>query len=344
MASQFLLAAYLQSVKNQGQPNGRPYRPNTLVNFLNAAHKFLQLVTGTLFPIREISGKTTKLLSIYGDTISLCQKWSEPKSKRAGYTWRIFLALREMKKEATQDDITCYLDLYPTAFDWLRLGCFTGSRAGEYAQTVAKKGEFSKVPDDAASGQWAGYAIAFIKGDFTLLTEGMVVLPNTLATLDEPDKIFETHVRFRFDKGKENFAIRKFRRTHSFMCPVKAILSILRRALILNVSDMEPVGVYRTGTRGRYTYLRSSEIIKIVREACRRAYEPNHFLVLNIDRLVAHSNRVTAAIALYVQKWTIEQIAYRLRWHPESVKHYLRECSHDIGAMTRDAINGAMVL
>ena len=269
VASQFLLAAYLQSVKNQGQPNGRPYRPNTLVNFLNAAHKFLQLVTGTLFPIREISGKTTKLLSIYGDTISLCQKWSEPKSKRAGYTWRIFLALREMKKEATQDDITCYLDLYPTAFDWLRLGCFTGSRAGEYAQTVAKKGEFSKVPDDAASGQWAGYAIAFIKGDFTLLTEGMVVLPNTLATLDEPDQIFETHVRFRFDKGKENFAIRKFRRTRSFMCPVKAILSILRRALILNVSDMEPVGVYRTGTRGRYTYLRSSEIIKIVREACR---------------------------------------------------------------------------
>ena len=42
------------------------------------------------------------------------------------------------------------------------------------------------------------------------LTEGMVVLENTLATLDEPDKIFEAHVRFRFDKGKENFAIRKF--------------------------------------------------------------------------------------------------------------------------------------
>ena len=82
-----------------------------------------------------------------------------------------------------------------------------------------------------------------------------------------------------------------------------------------------------------------------MRDACRKAYpDPKHFLRINITRLVAHSNRVTAAVALFVQGWTIERIADRLRWTPASVKHYLRESSHAIGDMTTSAIKGVMVL
>ena len=129
------------------------------------------------------------------------------------------------------------------------------------------------------------------------------------------------------------------------MCPVEAGLSILRRALILKVSDKEPLGVYRKGDRGRYTYLRSSEIIDVVREACRRAYpDKKHFLRVHIDRLVAHSNRVTAAVALKLQGWSEEEIVDRIRWTVASVKHYLRESSHLIGTMTASAIAGAQLL
>ena len=72
-------------------------------------------------------------------------------------------------------------------------------------------------------------------------------------------------------------------------------MSIIRRALILKVSEREPVGVHRWGNHGHYTYLRSSDLIDVVRDACRKAYpDPKHFLRVNIDRLVAHSNRVTA--------------------------------------------------
>ena len=344
VGAQFVLATYLKWVKDKGQPNGRPYMPKTLVNYLNAAHTYLQLATGQRIPIREPKGQGTKLLPIFGETIAISQKWCQPKAKREGYTWFIFQALRAMVREATRDDITCYLDMVACVFDWIRLGCFTGSRAGEYAQTVAKKGEYSMVPNDPSAGQWAGYATAFVKQDFVLLNRRMVVLPNTWDTLHKSKQVFEVHVCFRFDKSKENFTVRKFRRGTSFMYPVDAVLCILRRALILKVSDKQPVGVYRTGNRGRFTYLRSCEVIEVVRAACRRAYPPDHFLRLHIDRLVAHSNRVTAAVALYLQNWQIEQIAHRLRWHPESVKHYLRESSHHIGQMTKDAINGAMVM
>ena len=345
-SAQALLAAYLFQVKQKKQvKSGRPFAPKTLVNHLNAAHLCLEQLTRLTIPIRERRGEKDKLMPMFGDTIAMSQKWRQPYPKREAFTWEIFVALHRMVLEVTKDDITCYLDLIATVFDWLRLGCFTGSRAGEYAQTHTKRGEYSEVPHDDAAGPWAGYAIAFIKEDFLLLSRSRHVLPNTWKTLQRGKRVHEVQVRFRFDKSKDNFIIRKFRRGTGFMCPVNAVLSILRRALILKVSDKEPLGVHRWGTQGHYTYLRSSDLIDVVRDACRKAYpDPKHFLRINITRLVAHSNRVTAAVALYVQGWTIERIADRLRWTPASVKHYLRESSHAIGDMTTSAIKGAMVL
>ena len=344
-AAQLLLATYLFHKKELKQKNGRPLQPKTLVNHLNAAHAYLQQVLRMEIPLRQPTGKSTKLLPIFGDTIALSQKWSQPKPKREAFTWEIFLALQEMVREACQDDLTCFLDLIPTVFDWLCLGVFTGSRAGEYAQTVANRGEYSKVPTDNAAGAWQGYAVAFVLEDFVYLDSKRRILPTNWDTLNRKHKVFELQVRFRYDKSKDNFTIRKFRRTDSFLCPVEASLSIVRRALLLQVPPKAPLGVHRWNEEGHFTYLRSDDLIKVVREACTRAYpDPNHFLRVHEDRLVAHSNRVTAAVALWEQKWSIERIADRLRWTKESVKHYLRECSHSIGEMTLAAINGAQVL
>ena len=98
--------------------------------------------------------------------------------------------------------------------------------------------------------------------------------------------------------------------------------------------------MHRFGKTGHYTYLRSSDLISVVRAACKQAYpDPNHFIRLNISCIVAHSNRVAAAVALYHAGWTIEKIADRIRWAPESVKHYIRETEYSVGDMTATAIN-----
>ena len=56
------------------------------------------------------------------------------------------------------------------------------------------------------------------------------------------------------------------------------------------------------------------------------------------------SNRVTAAVALSNAGMDIDAIAYRLRWSPPSVTHYLRECSTAIDTLTEKAITGAMII
>ena len=164
-----VLAAYLHARNEQGQPNGEPYQPKTLTQFLRAAHLYLQQVSGLTIVVKTGEGKEANYLPMFSDTISLTHKWKQPRPKREAYTTEIFQALQAMVKEHTRIDKTAYLDLVPTVFDWLCLGVFTGSRAGEYAQTVAKRGDFSRVPPTKAAGRWRDYATAFVRQDFTFL-------------------------------------------------------------------------------------------------------------------------------------------------------------------------------
>ena len=296
-------------------------------------------------PVRIPSGKSFTLIPILADTIKLRQKWQQPKPKREPFTWEIFEAFHKAVLKATKHDKSAYLDSTAACFDWLCLGCFTGSRAGEYAQTVAPKGQYSKVPASMAAGKWQNTPIAFMLADFTLYDKYHRKIHISLAILTSGAQVCEVHISFRFDKGKLNFQIRKFRRTGSFLCPVEAVLSILLRAHILQVPAHEPLGVYRCDKKGNYTYLRSTDIITTVRKICVLAYpDKNHYLRVNITSLVAHSNRVTAAMALRAMGKSIEEIAFRIRWAKESVEYYLRECSFTIDDLTACAIHGAMVL
>ena len=69
--------------------------------------------------------------------------------------------------------------------------------------------------------------------------------------------------------------------------------------------------------------------------------DPNHYYRLNRAAIVAHSNRVTAAVALYANGRPIPEIAFRLRWKPESVEHYIRECSQMVDDLTSTTVHGA---
>jgi predicted metalloenzyme YecM len=69
--------------------------------------------------------------------------------------------------------------------------------------------------------------------------------------------------------------------------------------------------------------------------------DPSHYLRVNVKRFSSHSNRITAAVALNQAKLDIDTIAHRLRWQRESVAHYLRETTQDIGEYTASAIIGS---
>jgi hypothetical protein len=69
--------------------------------------------------------------------------------------------------------------------------------------------------------------------------------------------------------------------------------------------------------------------------------DPNHYLRIHIERLVPHSNRVTAAVVLQMGGASISDIAFRLRWNEASVPTYLRECFQDVGSIMEQAISGA---
>jgi hypothetical protein len=343
-----ILATYLFSVtegNNIQENNG--LAEATLVGYLGAAHTWLETKTRMTVPIHVTSmGGKTKLHELLGQTLDLRRAWRQPKEKREPFSFDMLATLHHMTSSATITDRRHVLGLQAATFDWIRLGIFTGSRVSEYAQTKSKRGSYLRVPMTAAAGTWAGSPIAFLASDFTILDDNSRVL-SLAELLRTPANASHLHVRFRFDKSNQNFTIRKFRRSgHAFLCPILAAISILFRASALGVPDTAPLGAFRPRLGNPvFTYITSTDVIKIMRAACLATYpDPEHFLHKNVTRIVAHSLRVTAAVALFNMHYSIEEIAYRLRWQPQSVQHYLRECSKHSDERTMSAMMGACAI
>ena len=154
-------------------------------------------------------------------------------------------------------------------------------------------------------------------------------------------------VRFRFDKSKLNFTKRKFKRVSGNpLCIVKSTLSILQRADMLGIPQDYPIGAYRPKSTapGQIAFLTRENVQEVMQFACRLAYpNPQHYMRTHCHLLMSHSNRVTAAVAMFNAGLSIEVIAQRLRWSEESVKYYLRDCFKAIGSLTEKAIEGAFL-
>jgi hypothetical protein len=278
------------------------------------------------------------------DIISQSEAWRTPQKKKEAIPFQVFQSLFDEVQRLCQSSIFASLDKPAAVFDMARLGTFTGSRLSEYGQSKKrKKQRFATVPHDKTAGEWAGTALAFIADDFTLYDANNIRIPHAVA-LANWDLVETVHVRFRYDKSRENHSIRKFRRNRwHWLDAVEAVQSILLRAQRLKVPSHEPVGVYRCDDRGNYKFIDGKAMQDVLRAACVAAFpDPNHYMRLHIHRIVSHSLRVTAAVALYAQKLTIPEIAHRLRWKEESVEYYIRECNFAIGKLTEEAVQGAM--
>jgi hypothetical protein len=96
---------------------------------------------------------------------------------------------------------------------------FTGSHTSEYGQTSTAKSSLGKcyacVPNSPAAGIWANQQLAFIEADFVFYSAQAILIDQGFCLLETAlNNIWELHLRFCFDKSKNNFAIRK----HTFVC------------------------------------------------------------------------------------------------------------------------------
>jgi hypothetical protein len=93
--------------------------------------------------------------------------------------------------------------------------------------------------------------------------------------------------------------------------------------------------VYRTTTAGDYKFIHGEDVSSVMRYACTLAYpDARHYMRLHIDRIMAHSNRVTACLALNQANISVEDIAFRLCWQVPSIQFYIRESYPRIGDLT----------
>ena len=339
------LIGYLDHVVfEEGSIEGKPdLAASTIAGYLNAAIFWLR----TNLKL-DCTDCTTENCGYGKQVLSQASKWRVPKPKRLPYTYAMFETHHNRVSAQVQADHRASLYKDAAVQDWTRLGLFTGSRPGEYAQTVGTSTRASTVPNVPAAGEWIGEPLAFIASDFTFFDKFNRRLTLT-EILDDPDRPVELHVRFRFDKSGRTFTVRKFRRGSGFLCPILAAMSILLRAAALNVPSNAPVGVFynpraRKAKNG-VVLLQSSDVIEVMRSVCLETYpDPRHYYHINYKCIDGHAVRVTAAMVLFAAGVPKEVIAFRLRWKLESVDHYLRDCAGFTCHMTQAALIGSLRL
>ena len=343
-----LLGAYLVEVKQGKNLSGAHLTGQSLRNYVKAAADCFSILLGSklnIYNLDTLAQKRVYLHPYLHELITQRAVWTKPKTRKEPYTYRMLVTQARHLTKRSSDPMRTYLSKPYAVWDWARLGIFTGSRLSEYAQSGLRKNQrFHCIPVNAETGFWGGKPIAFIRADFEFYDALARLIPHSAVSRRHKLREVQTvHVRFRYDKGAENFSTRKFSQSNdSVLDPVDAIVSILHRATLLSVPQWEPVGVYGTPTSSTTYFLRDSHVRDELRAMCVRTYpDPNHYLRLHIDRIVPHSNRVTAAVCLHMGGASIDDIAFRLRWHVSSVPTYLRECFQDVGAVMEQAVTGA---
>ncbi|MGL4351738.1 MAG: hypothetical protein ACRCT2_14470, partial [Plesiomonas shigelloides] len=240
-----------------------------------------------------------------------------------------------------KEGLKAFLDLQSLVYDTQMLGLFTGSRVSEYAQSKGARDKVSRVPARPGTPANEAMAVAFVASDFEFLSAEGHKLTHEV-TLESPHRAVQLNITFRHDKSGRSYTVRKYGRGSHELCPITAAVRLLQRATILQIAPKDPICAYQTPKQKQRKWLQAREVTSIMRLICLATYkDPEHYLHKNYTLMSSHSNRVTAAVALSQTGMTIDDIAQRLRWKPESVAFYLRESARDIGQFTANAISGA---
>jgi hypothetical protein len=343
------IGAFIDDIKSGDNIQHLHLGGQSLRNYTSAAALCFRLLTGKTPQYYDPATLTQQRVYLHPylhDKIQQRTSWSTPKPLKEPFTYLMLeVHARYNLRPSKKDSYKQFFSLLHVVWDWLRLGVFTGSRVAEYAQSKLKRNQrYQVIPKTKDAGTWAGQPLAFIRADFQFFDHlNCCVIHTNVFKMYRAGQLASVHIRFRFDKSKQNHTIRKFHISRDpILNPVGAAVSIIRRADMLRVPILEPVGVYSPPNSTSYAFLRDYHITPILRDMCRLAYpDKTHYLRIHIERLVPHSNRVTAAVCLKMGGASDEDIAFRLRWNVSSVPTYLRECFQDVGSIMLAALQGA---
>ena len=348
-----ILAAYVKAVAAGDNCKSLTTLADASIRgYLAAASDAISLLTSkpcTYLDPTTLGTKRPKIMPMISETIRQRVAWKTPRPRKEPFTMAMIDALRQwLDNHSRQYNIhVTFLTSEYAVYDWIRLGCFTGSRISEYGQSSSgslKGSRYARIPNTPDAGIRANQSIAFLAEDFTFYSkEGIQVDTSFCYVTTVLQHIWFLHVRFRFDKSSTNFSIRKYTRlpTADFD-PVIAAINIIRRAHILQIPSTEPLGQFRNPSQSDNSMLKDTHVRDHLRMACCLAYpNPKHYCRIHIAGIVSHSNRVFAALCLKLGGASDEDIAFRLRWHVSSVPTYLRECYNGIDDVMQTAICGA---
>jgi hypothetical protein len=108
------------------------------------------------------------------------------------------------------------------------------------------------------AGEWASSPIAFIHNDFTFYDDKSVQLSQADVTQDLPRGVTQfVFIWFLFDKSP----IRG-----TFLCPMKAAISLLRCANMLGIPDEFPIGTFCMPSQqpGEFTFIKGDNVKHIM--------------------------------------------------------------------------------
>jgi hypothetical protein len=321
-----------------------PLQAQTLMGYAKGAELWCSHVMDLQVLGAISDGKDNDVKPFIAEIIKQRRAWAKPKEKKEPITLAMYDNAQVTCKQAVAADPNAFLDRLCAVHNWTSLGVFTGSRVGEYAQSKPTKGvPFARIPLNEDAGEWAGQPLAFIRSDFSFFDKtGRQLSTTNIAIL--ATSATEVHIRFRYDKSPTNFSVRKFKKTgHHFLCPCLASIAIFFRANLLQVPTDQPIGVFRKlNERTGFRFLSNNDVTDELRATCLRTYpDPDHYMHKHIKCIMAHSVRVTACVALHAAGESEFVIAFRLRWTPQSVMHYIRDCAQQVGDLCQAVLSGA---
>jgi hypothetical protein len=104
---------------------------------------------------------------------------------------------------------------------------------------------------------------------------------------------------------------------------------------------MPPLGMFIRDNGWRYS-IRGHYVANLQKHAKLLAHpDPNHYMHHNAHRVVAHSLRVSACVALHNAGVSLDDITFCLRWNSDAVKAYICDCARTVDELTGRVISGA---
>ena len=238
-------------------------------------------------------------------------KYEKVPSRKETITDQMFDYIRQQASETSDDSLLSAL------YDWFAWGRYSGPHQSEWCQT--RKTKYDIVEQGAP-----GEARAFVIDGVGFFGEnGNPVDPRTssYALVDRAD------VCWRWQKNGDNGESIKYYRTRANprWCPVRALWSIVQRAIRLGVPVHEPIAKYRN-TKGNTHFITDFNVKTILQDAAREAMGIKDKITL--AKWTCHSLRVTAANELHRLGFSDAFIKHRLRWRSDAFQMYLRHTVH----------------